>query len=101
MQILEYKMDMSPGGMITPLWIEDGGYFLDSDNHTMVGKCRDNQQWKIPDTVIRLTVVQLEDRLVDLHTRYPYHTNIDPSAVDPTVMTEVEVRQLASDWAAA
>ena len=93
MQILEYKMDAGPDGMVTPYWVEDGGYFSDPDNHTMVGKCRDNQEWKIPETVTKLTLTQLQDRLVDIHSRYPYAHFTTMSD-----LTEVEVRQMATDW---
>ena len=37
--ILEYKMHMTAGGMKTPEWIEDGGYWGKSD-HTKIGWSR-------------------------------------------------------------
>ena len=32
--IIEYKMHMTTGGMKTPDWIEDGGYFPDAATNT-------------------------------------------------------------------
>ncbi|SVA76054.1 uncharacterized protein METZ01_LOCUS128908, partial [marine metagenome] len=55
MQYLEYKMDMGPGGMHTPYWVDDGGYWKNPDNFTLVGATKDNQEHKIPDTVTKLT----------------------------------------------
>ena len=98
MQILEYKLDASPEGMRCPSWVEDGGYFTDPDNHTMVGKCRDNQEWKIPDSVVKLTLAQLKDRLVDIHSRYPFKDAADPVS-DPVTLTVNQVKQLATSWA--
>ena len=37
MQYLEYKLDMGPGGMHTPYWVDDGGHWGNSANHTMIG----------------------------------------------------------------
>ena len=96
MQILEYKLDASPEGMRCPSWVEDGGYFTDPDNHTMVGKCRDNQEWKIPDSVVKLTLAQLKDRLVDIHSRYPFKDFSDPEA--SVTLTAEQVKQLATNW---
>ena len=35
--IIEYKMHMTAGGMRTPEWVEDGGYFPDESENTLVG----------------------------------------------------------------
>ncbi len=97
MQILEYKLDASPQGMICPAWVEDGGYFLDPDNHTMVGKCRAKQEWKIPDSVLKLTLEQLKERLIDIHSRYPFK-DIGSPEEGGAVLTTEQVKQIASDW---
>ena len=45
MQYLEYKMDMGPGGMHTPHWVDSGGFWHNPANHTMVGATRDNPEF--------------------------------------------------------
>ena len=47
MQYLEYKLEMGPGGMHTPHWVDDGGYWNNPANHTYIGATRDNQEFKI------------------------------------------------------
>ena len=47
--ILEYKLEMSPGGMKCPDWVEDGGYFVNGNRY--IGWTRDNPEWHIPSTV--------------------------------------------------
>ena len=39
MQYLEYKLDMGPGGMHTPYWIDDGGYWHNPANKTRNFEC--------------------------------------------------------------
>ena len=71
MQYLEYKLDMGPGGMHAPYWVDDGGHWHISANHTMIGATRDNQEFKIPDTVTKLTAAELETRQLAIHAATP------------------------------
>ena len=93
--ILEYKMDKGPRGMITPYWVENGGYFQDPDNFTMVGVSPDVREYKIPDSVTVLTEEQLATRVLGIHARYPM---LDQ---DNNTMTEQQVRDMVSAWCAA
>ena len=101
MQYLEYKLDMGPGGMHTPYWVEDGGYWGNSANNTMVGCTRDNQEFKIPDTVTKLTAAELETRQLTIHAATPMRkTTIGEGGV-PTPgaeMTDAEVRTTIQTW---
>ena len=97
MQYLEYKLDMGPGGMHTPYWIDDGGYWGNSANHTMIGCTRDNQEHKIPDTVTKLTAAELETRQLAIHAATPMiKDNLPGEAV--TEMTDAEVRTAIQNW---
>ena len=97
MIILEYKLDASPEGMRCPPWIDDGGYWLNTD-FTMVGTTRDAPEFHIPATVVRLTPQELEDRQVAIHTANPMMKYTDEPS-DPMVeMTEAEVRTAIQDW---
>ena len=102
MQYLEYKLDMGPGGMHTPYWIDDGGHCGNPANHTMIGCTRDNQEFKIPDTVTKLTAAEVETRQVAIHGVTPM-TKDDPlgSGLGSVTMTEAEVRTAVQNWVTA
>ena len=91
MQYLEYKLDISPGGMHTPYWVDDGGYWGNPANHTMIGATRDNQEFKIPDTVTKLTAAELETRQLAIHAADPMK-KFEADGVTMSNMTEAEVR---------
>ena len=97
MQYLEYKLDMGPGGMHAPYWIDDGGYWIDSVDHTMIGCTRDNKEFKIPDTVVKLTAAEVETRVVALHGVTPMK-KMDSDGITMTDMTEAEVRTAIQSW---
>ena len=99
--IIEYKMHMTAGGMRTPEWVEDGGYFPDSTENTMVGWSPDeaDREYYIPDTVTELTATELETKVLAQHTANKYQkTNDDGTTSD---MTNAEVKTMVSDWVAA
>jgi hypothetical protein len=98
MMILEYKLDATPAGMMCPPWIDDGGYWTNTD-FTMVGVTRDTPEFHIPSTVLRLTPLQLEDRQVAIHNTNPMLKDGENPLEDPMVeMTEAEVRTAIQDW---
>jgi hypothetical protein len=92
MAILEYKLQASAEGMRCPDWVEDGGYFPNPDDFTMIGLARDDAEWYTPDTVVTLTTVQLEDRQVALHAKYPMKNE------EGVELTEAEVRAMVQSW---
>jgi hypothetical protein len=95
MAILEYKLQASAGGMRCPDWVEDGGFFRNPDDFSLIGWARDNAEWYTPDTVVTLTAVQVEDRQVAIHAKHPM-TN-----TDRVELTEAEVRVLVQSWVSA
>ena len=100
MQYLEYKLDMGPGGMHTPYWVEDGGYWGNSANNTYIGCTQDNQEHKIPDTVTKLTAAELETRQLAIHAASPMVKDNGPMTT-PTEMTDAEVRTSVQAWVTA
>ena len=99
MQYLEYKLDMGPGGMHAPFWVDDGGYWGNFANHTLIGATRDNQEFKIPDTVTKLTAAELETRQLAIHAANPMTKDNPPgSGLDSTDMTDAEVRTAIQNW---
>ncbi len=99
--IIEYKMHMTAGGMRTPEWVEDGGYFSDAATNTLVGWSPDeaDREYYIPDTVTELTAAELETKVLALHTANKFQkSNEDGTTSD---MTNAEVKTMVSDWVSA
>ena len=101
MQYLEYKLEAGPGGMHAPYWVDHGGHWYNPDNYTFVGATRDNQEFKIPDTVTKLTAAELETRQLTIHAAYPTpkYAEVDGD-LRPTGenLTEAEVRTQIQEW---
>ena len=96
--ILEYKMHMTAGGMRTPEWVEDGGYFHDSANKTFVGWSPDeaDREYYIPDTVTTLTATELDTKVLALHAANPFQTIPDDG--EQRDMTNAEVSAMVTAW---
>jgi len=100
MIILEYKLDATDAGMKCPPWVDDGGYWSNTD-HTMVGVTRDNPEFHIPSTVVRLTPAELEARQLAIHAANPMMQEGETPS-DPMVeMTDAEVSTMIQDWVAS
>ena len=99
--IIEYKMHMTPGGMKTPDWIEDGGYFPDAATNTMVGWSPDeaDREYYVPDTVTTMTEAELNTKILAMHNANAMQTIGDDGEMRD--MTNDEVTALVSEWVAA
>ena len=99
--ILEYKLIREMDVMRAPSWIEDGGYFRDPDNHTMIGWSPDKpaREYYIPSTVIRLTSEELNTRVLNIHSRYPFK-NITSDGTLVTLTTDQVTAQVTA-WVTA
>ena len=97
--ILEYKLHMTAGGMKTPEWVEDGGYFGDSANKTYVGWSPDeaDREYYIPDTVTTLTASELNTKVLAQHADNPFQNPAAPGE-DPENMTNDEVSAMVTAW---
>ena len=93
MQILEYKLHASKGGMKNPDWISDGGYFQNPDDHTFIGVAPSNNEFYIPDTVTVLTLAELKTRQLAVHEKYPIR-----EAMKENNMTNSEVEASIDSW---
>ena len=80
MKIAEYKLHPSPAGMKCPDFIDDGGYWGNPDDHTMVGIIPSDAEYYVPDTIVELTAEELETRQLTIHAKYPMH-NIDNDTI--------------------
>ena len=88
--ILEYKLEMSPGGMKCPDWVEDGGYFVNDNRY--IGWTRDNPEWHIPSTVTVLTAAELDTKVLAMHGANAFQNE------DETDMTNAEVSAMVTAW---
>lgn len=95
--IVEYKLDAGSQGMTIPHWVEDGGYYRDPDNFTMVGWVNDApREFKVPETVTVLDKAALITRVLNIHGRYAMQKeDSDGNLVD---MTTDEVTTEVSTW---
>ena len=96
---LEYLLDAGEGGMRCPSWVDDGGYWTNPADFTMIGATRNNPEFHIPSTVNRLTAAELETRQVAIHTANPMQRRNDADD-DWQNMTEAEVRKVIQNWVA-
>jgi len=96
--IIEYMLVREMGGKRTPSWVEDGGYFVDPDNKTVIGWSPDlgDRDYYIPETVIELNKPGLVARVLSIHKRHPMKKpNSGQKAV---VMTEEDIEALVNAW---
>ena len=94
MAILEYKSQATNGGTKAPDWVEDGGYFPNPDDFSMVGWSRDDAEWYTPDTVVKLTAPELEARQLAIHELHPMKNQ------EGDALTMDDVKVMVADWVA-
>ena len=102
MVYLEYLLDAGEGGMRCPPWVDDGGYWVNPADFTMIGATRNNPEFHIPSTVNRLTAAELETRQVAIHNVTPMQKEVveDDGHIGRANMTEAEVRTAIQNWVA-
>ena len=86
--ILEYRLEMTEGGLKAPAWIEDGGYF--PKNKTLIGWSpkEAHRDYLIPDIANELTPTELIQRVQSLGM-------ID---IEGNNLTNAEIEALVNDW---
>ena len=99
MRIVEYILDpqdkpRSYHPKTIPSFITDGGYWFNSDgSEKMIGIGKD--EGEIPDTMVALTVEELQARQRAIHAEYPMKVNYHPDGDD---MTVDEVNAAVKAW---
>lgn len=96
--IIEYMLVREMDRKRTPSWVEDGGYFMDPDDNTLVGWSPDQgeRDYYIPDSVVELNRAGLIAKVLSIHARYPF--NKFEGNKKTVTMTEAEVESLAVTW---
>ena len=89
--ILEYMLIREAGAKRAPSWVEDGGYFVNPDNNTMVGWSPNlaDRDYYVPDSVTELTRAELKTRVRSIDANYPMlddeDNELSDSAIDAIV----------------
>lgn len=90
MQIFEYKLHASPHGMRCPDFIDNGGYWQNQDDFTLVGTVPAGVEYYVPDTVTSLTLAELKTRQLAIHAKYPMLNMDDEEMTNAEVETEID-----------
>ena len=92
--ILEYMLIREAGVKLAPSWVEDGGYFQNPDDFTMVGWSLDagSRDYYVPDTVIVLTRDTMNTRQLAIHAKYPMTDG------DRNTLTNEQVTAMVNAW---
>ena len=98
MKIVEYKLHGNPNGkgMVTPGFIQNGGYYHNPDDYTMLGFVDDPAEYWIPDTVDYKTLAEAKTRQLAIHAKYPMQKL--EAAGDPEEMTNEDVEAAMDAW---
>lgn len=85
--ILEYMLIRESGAKRAPSWVEDGGYFVNPDNNTMVGWSPNlaDRDYYVPDSVTELTRAELKTRVRSIDANYPMLDNEDNELSDSAI----------------
>jgi len=94
MTIIEYKLHPSPHGMQVPNFVTDGGYWWNKDDYTLIGTVPDGVEYYVPDTVVTLTLAELQARQRAIHAKNPMKK--EPEFTDN--MTDDEVDAMIKAW---
>ena len=101
LRFLEYKHDrQSDGGKIRPLWVDEGGVYYNTANHSYAGCCADDEV-KVPDSVTQYAnKAALQDRNKAIHAVTPFTKLTDPDdpLSDQTNMNDSEVEDMSDGW---
>lgn len=100
MAVVEYKRHRVAGGITTPIWIVDGGYWLSPVDKTLVGWVEDeaDREYYVPDTVTVLSRDDFITRAKAIHAHTPMLNMPEDPSQEPTQMTEAEVEAQAGAW---
>lgn len=92
--IIEYMLVRESGVKLAPSWVENGGYFQNPDDFTLVGWTPDEgkRDYYVPDTVVVLTRESLIARQLAIHAKYPM------TDVEGTQLTNEQVIAVINTW---
>ena len=101
MRIVEYKLHGNPAGkgMVTPGFIQNGGYYHNPDDHTMLGFVHDDPaEYYLPDTLEFKTLAEAKTRQLAIHAKYPMKKMNEDGDPEMKDMTDAEVEAAMDAW---
>jgi hypothetical protein len=100
MPVVEYKLHKFGKSLIVPEWMEDGGYWSNPADNTMVGWVlpESEREYYVPDTLTELSRADFITRLKTMHSVNAFQNMSDNPGDEPTNMTETEVETMAGNW---
>jgi hypothetical protein len=95
--IIEYMLIREAGKKLAPSWIEDGGYFQNPDDKTLIGWSPDlaDRDYYVPDSVVTLTRDTMLARQMSINAKHPAR------APDGTLLTDEQVAAQVNGWCEA
>lgn len=92
--ILEYMLVKEGRDIKAPSWVEDGGYFIDLDNKTLIGWTPnlEDRDYYVPDSVVVLSRATLFIRQKNIMQRYPV------TKEDGTTLSDQEIENIINNW---
>jgi len=100
MPIVEYKLHKFGKNLVVPEFIDDGGYWRNPADNTMVGWVlpEAEREFYVPDTLTELTREAFVARIVAMHADNPFLVEQGDPAATPVDMTDAEVQTMAGTW---
>lgn len=100
MAVIEYMMHRYEGGTRrkVPEWVGDRGHWMSPIDSSFIGWVDDVRDYYVPDSVVTYTKEQFVQRQLTIHASHPFVNRQDSLELEPTVMTETEVRTMSEAW---
>lgn len=100
MAVIEYMLHKQGIVKVVPGFVANGGYWMNPNDYTLIGWIDDGvRDYYVPETIVQLTKVDFENRLLSIHHTTPYKKTIIVDDVPQEVdMTDEEVIAMADGW---
>jgi hypothetical protein len=103
MAVIEYMLHKQGVIKVVPGFVANGGYWMSPLDYTLIGWIDDGvdglRDYYVPETILQLSKVDFENRLLGIHHVEPYKKSVIVDGVPQLVdMTDEEVVVMADDW---
>jgi hypothetical protein len=99
MPVAEYMLHAQGNTRQVPDFIGDRGHWFNPSDHTYVGWISETRDFYVPDTIEYLTKESFVQRILSIHSVYPYKKRLeDEETREEVEMTIEEVTLQAETW---
>ena len=95
-KIYEYKLHMKPGGVGTPDFILDGGYFFNGSTYVAVIPEESQRTYYVPDSLVELSLQDLKNRIIYTQNNNRFERIVDNT--DYHVLNNEELELYVENW---